>query len=80
MKKAWRTENRYGTCYIVLYSEDGRELDIYKEFDNKWHEERAKGFTFGDWLERKPQTICGNLNNELRAKGEFTDYINIIRL
>jgi len=80
MKKAWRTETRYGTCFIVLYSENGKELDIYKEFDEKWNEMRPKGFTFKEWLNIVPQKICGKLNKALRENGEYTDYINISRL
>ena len=80
MKKAWRTETRYGLCYIVCYSENGKLLDIYKEYDEKWREERAKGFSFKEWMELVPQSICGELNKELRAKNEYTDYINFIKL
>ena len=74
MKKAWRLKASYGVNYVVLYSENGKELDYYKE-SNSRGEIRAKAFTFADWLATIPQGIANRLNEELKNKGEYAQFI-----
>ena len=69
MKKAWRLHTSYGTTYIVLFLENGRYLEYYKESD------KVRGFKFSEWLEGVPQGICTRLNEDLKSKGEYTKYI-----
>lgn len=74
MKKAWRLKASYGVNFVVLYSEDGKELDYYKEPNNKG-EMRAKAFTFAQWLSAIPQEIENKLNEELKNRGEYARFI-----
>lgn len=74
MKKAWRTISSYGSTFIVLYAENGKCLDYYKE--STFNGDIApRAFSFKEWNEMIPQKIKGRLNDELLKKGEFTEFI-----
>lgn len=74
MKKAWRTVSSYGSTYIVLYAENGKLLNYYKE--STYNGEIAiRTFSFKEWNEMIPQKIKGRLNDELMKRGEFTKFI-----
>ena len=76
MKKAWRIKADYGSYYVVLYAENGKELDYYKlsTFNGMI---MPKVFSFADWMEDIPQGIVHQLNAQLKEKGEYTPYINM---
>lgn len=74
MKKAWRTISSYGSIFIVLYAENGRLLDYYKE--STYNGDIAtRAFSFKEWSEEIPQKIKERLNGELMKIGEFTKFI-----
>ena len=74
MKKAWRLKAGYGMNYLVLYSEDGKELDYYKE-SNGQGEIKPRAFTFREWLDAVPQLIANRLNAELKDKDLYAQFI-----
>lgn len=74
MKKAWRIKASYGSNYIVLYAEDGRELDIYKE-STCMGMIAPRAFSFTEYNQGIPQKIAETLNNGLKKCGVYTDFI-----
>lgn len=74
MKKAWRIKASYGSNYIVLYAEDGRELGMYKE-SNCMGMITPRAFSFMEYNQGIPQKIAETLNNELKKYGLYTDFI-----
>ena len=74
MKKAWRIKSSYGSNYIILYAEDGREIDIYKE-STCMGMIAPRGFSFREYNQVIPQKIAENLNNGLKKCGVYTDFI-----
>lgn len=74
MKKAWRIKASYGSQYVVLYAEDGRELDIYKE-STCMGMIAPRAFSFIEYNQGVPQKIAETLNNKLKEFGVYTDFI-----
>ena len=74
MKKAWRLKASYGSQYVVLYAEDGRELDIYKE-STCMGMIAPRAFSFMEYNQGIPQKIAETLNNGLKKYGVYTDFI-----
>ena len=74
MKQAWRIKASYGSNFIVLYAEDGRELDIYKE-STCMGMVAPRTFTFMEYNQGIPQKIAETLNNGLKKHGRYTDFI-----
>jgi len=74
MKQAWRIKASYGSNFIVLYAEDGRELDIYKE-STCMGMVAPRAFTFMEYNQGIPQKIAETLNNGLKKHGRYTDFI-----
>ena len=74
MKKAWRIKASYGSTYVILYAEDGRELDIYKE-STCMGIIAPRGFSFMEYNQGIPQKIAETLNNGLKKCGVYTDFI-----
>ena len=74
MKKAWRTISSYGSTFIVLFAENGKCLDFYKESTCKG-DIAPRAFSFKEWSEEIPQKIKERLNGELIEIGEFTKFI-----
>jgi len=74
MKKAWRIKASYGSNYIVLYAEDGREIDRYKE-STCTGMIAPRMFSFMEYNQGIPQKIAETLNNRLKKYGLYTDFI-----
>ena len=74
MKQAWRIKSSYGSNFIVLYAEDGREVDIYKE-STCMGMVAPRVFSFMEYNQGIPQKIAETLNNGLKKYGRYTDFI-----
>ena len=74
MKKAWRIKASYGSNYIILYAEDGREIDRYKE-STCMGMIAPRMFSFMEYNQGIPQKIAETLNNGLKKYGVYTDFI-----
>ena len=70
----WRIKTSYGSNFIVLYSKDGRELEIYKE-STSMGMVAPRAFSFMEYNQGIPQKIAETLNNGLKKHGRYTDFI-----
>ena len=76
MKQAWRIKANYGSNYIVLYTEDGKEVDIYKE-STCMGMIAPRVFSFMEYNQGIPQKIAETLNNGLKKCGFYADFIEM---